>query len=101
MFAYLTRSQTASQAPRCGVLAFHPHSPPHIPLDLRPSRARQYRPFVPPNQSGHPMSAKLVIGVPTEIKTDVYRVAMMQVGVEVLRRVGHCVLIKMGAGKGG
>jgi len=41
-----------------------------------------------------------VIGVPKEIKTDEYRVAMIPVGVEELTRAGHKVLIQTGAGLG-
>ena len=41
-----------------------------------------------------------VIGVPKEIKTDEYRVAMIPVGVEELTRAGHRVLIQAGAGLG-
>jgi alanine dehydrogenase len=41
-----------------------------------------------------------VIGVPKEIKTDEYRVAMIPVGVEELTRGGHKVLIQAGAGQG-
>src|ERR1700749_2079294 len=44
--------------------------------------------------------AKLVIGVPKEIKTHEYRVAMIPVGVEELTRAGHKVLIQAGAGQG-
>jgi alanine dehydrogenase len=40
------------------------------------------------------------IGVPKEIKTDEYRVAMIPVGVEELTRAGHAVLIQAGAGMG-
>src|SRR4051812_25133093 len=40
------------------------------------------------------------IGVPKEIKTDEYRVAMIPVGVEELTRAGHTVLIETGAGQG-
>ena len=43
---------------------------------------------------------KYVIGVPKEIKTDEYRVAMIPVGVEELTRAGHQVLIQAGAGQG-
>src|SRR5262249_55837317 len=46
------------------------------------------------------MSAKLVIGVPKEIKTHEYRVAMIPVGVEELTKAGHQVLIQSGAGMG-
>jgi alanine dehydrogenase len=45
-------------------------------------------------------SAKYVVGVPREIKTDEYRVAMIPVGVEELTRAGHKVLIQSGAGQG-
>jgi alanine dehydrogenase len=44
--------------------------------------------------------AKYVVGVPREIKTDEYRVAMIPVGVEELTRAGHRVLIETGAGQG-
>ncbi len=47
-----------------------------------------------------PASAKYVVGVPKEIKTDEYRVAMIPVGVEELTRTGHKVLIQAGAGQG-
>jgi alanine dehydrogenase len=40
------------------------------------------------------------IGVPKEVKTDEYRVAMIPVGVEELSRAGHKVLIQAGAGQG-
>ncbi len=40
------------------------------------------------------------IGVPKEIKTDEYRVAMIPVGVEELTRAGHQVLVQSGAGQG-
>jgi alanine dehydrogenase len=43
---------------------------------------------------------KFVVGVPKEIKTDEYRVAMIPVGVEELTRAGHKVLIQAGAGQG-
>src|SRR5918912_625681 len=42
----------------------------------------------------------MIIGVPREIKTDEYRVAMIPVGVEELTRAGHRVLIQAGAGQG-
>src|SRR5262245_61832212 len=45
-------------------------------------------------------SGKYIIGVPKEIKTDEYRVAMIPVGVEELTRAGHKVLIQAGAGQG-
>jgi len=46
------------------------------------------------------MTTPLIIGVPKEIKTDEYRVAMIPVGVEELTRAGHKVLIQSGAGHG-
>jgi alanine dehydrogenase len=46
------------------------------------------------------MPTPFVIGVPKEIKTDEYRVAMIPVGVEELTRAGHKVLIQVGAGQG-
>jgi alanine dehydrogenase len=42
----------------------------------------------------------MIVGVPKEIKTDEYRVAMIPVGVEELTRGGHTVLIQAGAGQG-
>lgn len=42
----------------------------------------------------------MIIGVPTEVKTDEYRVAMLPVGVEELVARGHRVLVQSGAGLG-
>ncbi len=42
----------------------------------------------------------MLVGVPKEVKTDEYRVAMIPVGVEELTRAGHKVLIQTGAGQG-
>ena len=42
----------------------------------------------------------MLIGVPREVKTDEYRVAMLPVGAEELTRAGHQVLIESGAGLG-
>jgi alanine dehydrogenase len=42
----------------------------------------------------------MIIGVPTEIKTQEYRVAVVPAGVEQLRRAGHTVLVQKGAGVG-
>ena len=42
----------------------------------------------------------MIVGVPKEIKSDEYRVAMVPVGVEELTRAGHKVLIQSGAGQG-
>ncbi len=46
------------------------------------------------------MSRPMTIGVPKEVKTDEYRVAMLPVGVEELTRAGHKVLVQAGAGDG-
>jgi alanine dehydrogenase len=42
----------------------------------------------------------LIIGLPKETKPDEYRVAMLPVGVELLRQAGHEVLVERGAGVG-
>jgi len=42
----------------------------------------------------------MIVGVPKEIKPDEYRVALIPVGAEELRRRGHRVLIERGAGEG-
>ncbi|MDX2199307.1 MAG: alanine dehydrogenase [Phycisphaerae bacterium] len=42
----------------------------------------------------------MVIGVPKEVKSDEYRVAVVPAGVEQLRRSGHTVLVQRGAGVG-
>lgn len=42
----------------------------------------------------------MIVGVPKEIKSDEYRVAMLPVGVEELTHAGHRVLIEAGAGQG-
>jgi alanine dehydrogenase len=42
----------------------------------------------------------MIVGVPKEVKTDEYRVAMIPVGVEELTRTNHRVLIETGAGQG-
>ncbi len=42
----------------------------------------------------------MLIGVPREVKTDEYRVAMLPVGAEELTRAGHRVLVESGAGTG-
>ena len=41
----------------------------------------------------------MIIGVPREIKTDEYRVAMLPVGAQLLNEDGHRVLIEKGAGE--
>ena len=42
----------------------------------------------------------MIVGVPKEVKTDEYRVAMIPVGVEELTRAGNKVLMQAGAGQG-
>jgi len=42
----------------------------------------------------------MIIGVPTEIKDDEYRVALLPVGAGLLKQEGHTVLIQKGAGSG-
>jgi alanine dehydrogenase len=42
----------------------------------------------------------MIIGVPKEIKSQEYRVAVVPAGVEQLRRAGHTVLVEQGAGVG-
>ena len=42
----------------------------------------------------------MIIGVPREIKNNEYRVALLPVGVELLTKAGHRVLVERGAGLG-
>ena len=42
----------------------------------------------------------MIIGIPREIKKDEYRVAMLPVGVELLREDGNRILFQKGAGRG-
>ncbi|MFM7919296.1 MAG: alanine dehydrogenase, partial [Planctomycetaceae bacterium] len=42
----------------------------------------------------------MLIGLPKEIKSDEYRVALLPSGVEDLTRAGHKVLVERGAGAG-
>jgi alanine dehydrogenase len=42
----------------------------------------------------------MIVGVPSEVKSDEYRVGMRPVGAEVLTRRGHTVLVQSGAGLG-
>lgn len=42
----------------------------------------------------------MIIGIPTEVKTDEYRVAMLPVGVEELVARGHTVIVQSSAGLG-
>src|ERR1700730_7366922 len=60
---------------------------------IRPAGLFRMNP--PPGRGG-----RMIVGVPKEIKTDEYRVAMIPVGVEELTRAGHQVLIQAGAGQG-
>src|SRR5260370_41236610 len=43
---------------------------------------------------------RMIIGVPTEVKTREYRVGMIPAGVRTLRGHGHQVLVQSGAGVG-
>jgi len=42
----------------------------------------------------------MIIGIPREIKTDEYRVALLPVGAELLTQDGHTVILERGAGLG-
>jgi len=42
----------------------------------------------------------MIVGVPREVKSDEYRVGLLPVGAELLRREGHTVLVESGAGEG-
>lgn len=42
----------------------------------------------------------MIVGVPREVKSDEYRVAMLPVGAEELTAAGHTVLVEVGAGLG-
>lgn len=42
----------------------------------------------------------MIIGVPKEIKADEYRVGLVPVGVEVLKKNGHKIIVEKGAGLG-
>ena len=42
----------------------------------------------------------MIVGVPTEVKKDEYRVAMLPVGVQELVNRGHQVVMQAGAGMG-
>jgi alanine dehydrogenase len=42
----------------------------------------------------------MIVGVPAELKTDEYRVALVPAGAEALSRSGHTVLVEAGAGLG-
>ncbi|NQT89270.1 alanine dehydrogenase [bacterium] len=42
----------------------------------------------------------MIIGIPKEVKTDEYRVALIPVGAELLREHGHEVLVERSAGEG-
>jgi alanine dehydrogenase len=47
-----------------------------------------------------PRTIPVIVGVPSEVKRDEYRVGMLPVGVEELTRAGHHVLAQAGAGLG-
>ena len=42
----------------------------------------------------------MIVGIPQEIKKDEYRVAMLPVGVELLKEDGNRVMFQKGAGLG-
>ena len=42
----------------------------------------------------------MIVGVPKEVKSHEYRVALLPVGAEEMRRAGHTVLLQKGAGAG-
>src|SRR5688572_1920399 len=42
----------------------------------------------------------MIVGIPTEVKKDEYRVGMRPVGAEVLTKQGHTVVVQAGAGVG-
>ncbi|TVQ31095.1 MAG: alanine dehydrogenase [Phycisphaeraceae bacterium] len=42
----------------------------------------------------------MIVGVPREVKSDEYRVGLLPVGAELLKREGHTVLVETGAGDG-
>ncbi|MEC9373555.1 MAG: alanine dehydrogenase [Planctomycetota bacterium] len=42
----------------------------------------------------------MIVGVPREVKSDEYRVGLQPVGVELLKRDGHTVLVERSAGEG-
>ena len=65
-----------------------------VGLDSTRPAAPQCRPRQP--HPGDPM----IVGVPREIKSDEYRVALLPVGAEELTRAGHRVLVQAGAGQG-
>src|SRR5215211_469133 len=65
-----------------------------VGLDSARPAGRQYRPG--PASPGDPM----IVGVPREVKSDEYRVALIPVGAEELKRAGHRVLVQTGAGQG-
>jgi alanine dehydrogenase len=44
--------------------------------------------------------SNVIVGVPKEVKSDEYRVAMLPVGVEEMSRAGHTVLVERDAGIG-
>jgi len=78
-------------------------------FELRGGYNRFHEDFFPEDHSFDPGTIgsnptlerdEMRIGVPTEIKTDEYRVALTPAGVRELVDNGHEVLIQAGAGKG-
>ncbi len=64
---------------------------------LEPNRERKY---FPEEIKFHPEGENMIIGVPREIKTQEYRVALTPAGVDALVRAGHSVIIEDQAGQG-
>ena len=69
----------------------------HLELSGRTAQDRVLTPFL---KSGRGKKTKMIVGVPSEIKPDEYRVAMLPVGAHLLSQDGHQVLIQKGAGLG-
>src|SRR5215212_9658047 len=67
-----------------------------VGLDSNAPAARKCRPPPAAPRPGAPM----IVGVPREVKSDEYRVALIPVGAEELKRAGHRVLVQAGAGQG-
>src|SRR3954471_3022476 len=62
-----------------------------------PHRRRRTRPGC---ARANEWSDRMRVGVPKEIKSDEYRVALMPVGAETLTKAGHEVLVEAHAGVG-
>ena len=63
----------------------------------RPDGVWQTRRVVGPQREGE---VDVIVGVPTEIKTEEYRVALTPAGARELTTHGHSVLVQEGAGLG-